>query len=211
MPRILALDTSGVIAGVALLDGEAVVVERSVTSPDGYAHVIFDEIRSALDAAGWRLDEIDCFAAAAGPGSFTGIRVGLAAAKGLAEAAGRPMVAVSTLAALSWYGSGERRAVAMDAGRGEVYAAVYDAEGVPISAEVVAPAGEWPAPEKIAPLARGVGAIALREFGAGRAADPVGVDANYVRRPDAETKFRRSFEKESSSPVNAGPRGPSHE
>ncbi len=130
------------------------------------------------------------------------------------------MVAVSTLAALASTGSAELRAPYFDAGRGDVYGAVYDAAGALAAPEIVAPQEDWlaglpPGVELVrrggVPLARGVAAIALREFRAGRAADPSAVDANYVRRPDAEVKFRRSFVPESSSPVNAGAKGPSHE
>ena len=71
-----------------------------------------------------RLEEIDCFAAASGPGSFTGVRVGLAAVKGLAEALGKPAVGISNLRALSLFGKAALRAVVLDARRGEVYGAV---------------------------------------------------------------------------------------
>ena len=69
---------------------------------------------------------MDCFAAASGPGSFTGVRVGLAAVKGLAEAAGKRVVAVSNLRALAFFGSAPLRATVIDARRGEVYAALYN-------------------------------------------------------------------------------------
>ncbi len=72
---------------------------------------------------------VDCFAAASGPGSFTGVRVGLACVKGLAEALGKPAVAVSNLRAIASFGTAPWRAVVLDARRGEIYGAVYDAAG----------------------------------------------------------------------------------
>ena len=79
-----------------------------------------------MSSHGLHLRDIDCYAAAAGPGSFTGIRIGLAVVKSLAEAHGKRVVPVSNLAALAWAGSGRYRAPILDARRGEVYAAVYD-------------------------------------------------------------------------------------
>src|SRR6202034_1906825 len=77
---------------------------------------------------GTTVHQMECFAAASGPGSFTGVRVGLAAAKGLAEATGKRVVAVSNLRALAAFGSAPLRATVIDARRGEVYAAVYNGE-----------------------------------------------------------------------------------
>ena len=74
-----------------------------------------------------RLADIDLFAGASGPGGFTGVRIGLAAVKGLGEVMGKPVVAVSNLLALSQYGSAALRATVIDARRGEVFAALYSA------------------------------------------------------------------------------------
>jgi tRNA threonylcarbamoyladenosine biosynthesis protein TsaB len=156
---------------------------------------------------------MDGFAAAAGPGSFTGVRVGLTAVKGLAEAAGHKVVAVSNLAALAWFGTRPLRAVAMDARRGEVYGAVYDAALRLVRDEVVMKFADWieslpggdleliaagftppsvglpvtPAPRA---LAGAISSIAALRFVAGLAKDPVEIDANYVRRSDAELLWR---------------------
>lgn len=125
--KILALDTTGEFGSIALRENGSTITERHLHSKDGLAHVIFPEIERMLHEAGWRVQAIDCFAAASGPGSFTGVRVGLAAVKGLAEAAGKPVAPVSNLRALAAFGTSERRAVILDARRGEIYGAVYDA------------------------------------------------------------------------------------
>ena len=80
---------------------------------------------------------MDAFASASGPGSFTGVRVGLTAVKGLAEATGRKVIAVSNLQALAWHGSRPLRAAVLDARRGEVYGGVYDAALQLVQEEVV--------------------------------------------------------------------------
>ncbi|HEX4594459.1 MAG TPA: tRNA (adenosine(37)-N6)-threonylcarbamoyltransferase complex dimerization subunit type 1 TsaB, partial [Bryobacteraceae bacterium] len=160
-----------------------------------------------------KVDQMDCFAAASGPGSFTGVRVGLTAVKGLAEATGKRVVAVSNLRALAFFGTAPLRATVLDARRGEVYGAVYNDRLEVVAPEVVMKFPEWiqtlPAgrlefiaidfspfragvdpniPVITAPraLATAIGQIASREFRHGRASDPAEIDANYVRRSDAE-------------------------
>lgn len=195
-PLILALDTTREYGSMALLRGGELLEEVSLHSPDGFAHVLFDQLAALLARHGVTAREVDCFAAASGPGSFTGVRVGLACIKGLAEAAGKPAVGVSNLQAAASLGSGDLRAPVMDARRGEVYGAVYDAAGNAVAPEVVAPLDEWrrglPAGAEIleipaaAPLAAVIGRIALARWQRGEAGDPASLDANYVRRSDAE-------------------------
>ncbi|MCS7314112.1 MAG: tRNA (adenosine(37)-N6)-threonylcarbamoyltransferase complex dimerization subunit type 1 TsaB [Bryobacterales bacterium] len=142
-PRILALDTTAEFGSLALAQAEQIVEETLLHSPDGFAHVLFDHLGRLLARHGWRLDDVDCIAAAAGPGAFTGVRVGLAAAKGLAEAIGRPLVAVSNLQALAWFGSAPLRAAVLDARRGEIYGAVYGAKLELRAPEVVMKFPAW--------------------------------------------------------------------
>ncbi|MBV9155995.1 MAG: tRNA (adenosine(37)-N6)-threonylcarbamoyltransferase complex dimerization subunit type 1 TsaB, partial [Acidobacteriaceae bacterium] len=92
---ILALDTSSEFGSLALRPNGQLVAELSLHSTEGFAHLIFPAIEQILTRAGIRLSEIDCFAAASGPGSFTGVRVGLSAVKGLAEATGKRAIGVS--------------------------------------------------------------------------------------------------------------------
>ena len=195
-PLVLALDTTREYGSLALLRGREVLEEVSLHSPGGFAHVLYEHLASLLARHGVAAREIDCFAAASGPGSFTGVRVGLACIKGLAEAAGKPAVGVSNLEAIASLGSGPLRAPVIDARRGEIYGAVYDAAGRAVAPEVVAPMEEWrrglPAGAEIielaaaAPLAAAIGRIALARWQRGEAGDPASLDANYVRRSDAE-------------------------
>ena len=143
MNRILALDTTHEYGSLALAEGGLVVAEALLHSNEGFSRVLFGELRALLERNGWELADIDCFAAAAGPGSFTGVRVGLAAAKGLSEALGKPVVAVSNLQALAWYGGAGLRAAVVDARRGQIYGALYTAQLELAGAEVVAAFPEW--------------------------------------------------------------------
>jgi tRNA threonylcarbamoyladenosine biosynthesis protein TsaB len=224
---ILAIDTTSDSASVALVDvgqailspakwaGNATVIEEVLLeSPDGFAHVLFDEIERLLSRHNIAIHQIDAFAVAAGPGSFTGVRVGLTAAKGLAEATRRKVVAVSNLQALASLGNGTLRAVVIDARRGDIYGAVYDAALNPVGGELVIKYDDWlrtlPAGDlefitkgfpitgvgnarvTQAPraLAGAIGKIAVPRFEAGLAQDPSTVDANYVRRSDAEVFWK---------------------
>ena len=218
---ILSLDTTHEFGSIALLDGTQVLEEVLLHSPDGFGHVLFEHLARLLGRHGRRVDQMACFAAAAGPGSFTGVRVGLACVKGLAEAAGRKVVAVSNLEALARFGSAEQRAVVLDARRGEIYGAVYGAArevlGEPVVTRFPAwletlPAGEIEflstdfAPFRAAlentrfanskitaaprALAAIIGRIAHERFLAGLARDPAEIDADYVRRSDAELLWK---------------------
>jgi tRNA threonylcarbamoyladenosine biosynthesis protein TsaB len=196
MIRILALDTTGEQGSIALLEDARLVEEIAIQSPDGFAHVVFGEIAALLTRHQLTVEEIDLFAAAAGPGSFTGVRVGLAAAKGLAEATGRKVTAVSNLRAVASFGSSSLRAAIIDARRGEIYGGLYDAGLHAISDEVVIPRAQWlaalPAGAEVVetnrPLAGAIARIAAHHPDLAR--DPAEIDANYVRRSDAELLWR---------------------
>ena len=108
------------------------MASRSVDAPDGFAGIVYSEIESLLADHGYRLPDVDIWAPASGPGSFTGVRIGLTAAKALAEVTGRPAVPISNLEALAFAGSGDLRAAVMDARRGQVFTALYDAAVSPI-------------------------------------------------------------------------------
>jgi tRNA threonylcarbamoyladenosine biosynthesis protein TsaB len=216
-PLILAIDTTREAGSLALARGEELVEEILLHAPGGFAHVIYGQLAQLLDRHGVKPAMVDCFAAASGPGSFTGVRVGLACVKGLAAALGKPAVAVSNLEAMASFGSAPRRAVVMDARRGEIYGAVYDDAGRLASPEVVMTLAAWldmlPEGEMefiamdpaalagtrfehariaTAPpaLAGAIARIALARFLGGEASDPAALDANYVRRSDAELLWR---------------------
>lgn len=214
---ILALDTTSEYGSVAVRSNGATVAELALHSTDGFAHLIFPAIEDVLSRAGIELPNVDCFAATSGPGSFTGIRVGLSAAKGLAEAMGKAAVGISNLRVLSSFGKNAQRAVVLDARRGEVYAAVYDGSLSPVTPEAVLPFSAWletledteyefittaggpfwvalqgtrfaDMPFTEAPRALAAAVAACAETS--KWADPAELDANYVRRSDAELFWR---------------------
>jgi len=216
--RILALDTTQHFGSIALLEDGRTVEEILLHAPDGFGEVLFSHIERVLDRHGWALEQVDCFAAASGPGSFTGVRLGLTAVKGLGEVLGRPVVGVSNLEALAecgvTWGTTELRAAVLDARRGEIYGAVFDGRMGRVRDEVVMPFPGWleSLPEgdvefistdfgpfrgaiggtrfagsKVTEqraVAGAVGRLAGRRVVGG--GDVAGVDANYVRRSDAE-------------------------
>jgi tRNA threonylcarbamoyladenosine biosynthesis protein TsaB len=98
---VLAVDTTADFGSIALANEKAVCEEVPIHAPQGFSHVLFGEMEALLKRQGVGLPEIDLFAGAAGPGSFTGVRVGLSAIKGLAEVMGKRVVAVSNLEALA--------------------------------------------------------------------------------------------------------------
>lgn len=219
--RILALDTTSAFGSLALLNRGETLEEVVLYSPDGFSHVLFDQLSRLLARHNWTLANVDCFAALSGPGSFTGVRVGLAAVKGLAEASSKPAVAISNLQALASFGARPLRAVVQDARRGEVYAALYDASLTLLGKEQVLRFSKWletlpendfefispdfspfrsaitgtrfqdvPVVEAPRALASAAGRIATRLLASGRAIDPAALDANYIRRSDAELFWR---------------------
>jgi tRNA threonylcarbamoyladenosine biosynthesis protein TsaB len=125
-----------------------------------------------LDEAGVHLADVDVFAVAAGPGSFTGLRVGIATVQGLAMAAGCRVVPVPTLEALARAGRNGVNRVApwMDAQRGEVFAAIYAADGALVDIEASSETPErtldrWSQPLSVEPLRFiGDGALRYREI-----------------------------------------------
>ena len=216
-PLLLALDTTHEFGSIALARGPDLLEEIPLQAPHGFAHVIYGHLQDLFARHGIEPREIDCFASASGPGSFTGVRVGLACVKGLAEVCGKAAVGVSNLQAVASCGAGPLRAAILDARRGEIYAAVYDADGRIVEPETVTKFRAWldglkdeqlefvstdtelvatglagtrfegsaviAAPRA---LAAAIARIAYVRFLSGEACDPAALDANYVRRSDAE-------------------------
>ena len=139
MKRFLALDTSTWWGSVALVErassGGAPIVVAGFSKRVEGSHVesLLAWVERLLGQAGWSKTGIDAYVATCGPGSFTGVRVGLGTVRGLGLAAGRPCLGVNTLEALAeGYGPAVRPRVAlMDAGRDELYAACYDPASSP--------------------------------------------------------------------------------
>ncbi|MEJ5363483.1 MAG: tRNA (adenosine(37)-N6)-threonylcarbamoyltransferase complex dimerization subunit type 1 TsaB [Desulfosoma sp.] len=148
--KVLAVDTSTSSGSVALLDEDAVVAEWTLLSARTHNRRLLDGVDRILAEAGWLLEDVDAFAVTTGPGSFTGIRIGLSTMKAMAWALGKPLVGVGTLPALAAPFSVACRAVCpvIDARKNEVYAALYRPDGKGGLIEEQAPAVL--APEKIA-------------------------------------------------------------
>ncbi len=125
--RILALDTAGMSCSVALVDERQVRAERTVASGHSHNRHLMSLIEGVLAAGGLKPADLDLLAVTRGPGSFTGVRIGLATVQALSLASGKPVVAVSNLEALALQAAPKegRIAALIDARRGEVYHAVY--------------------------------------------------------------------------------------
>ncbi|MEO8077551.1 MAG: tRNA (adenosine(37)-N6)-threonylcarbamoyltransferase complex dimerization subunit type 1 TsaB [Acidobacteriota bacterium] len=124
---VLALDTTTRAGSAAVLRDDVVLAERTGDPSLTHGERLPRELISVLGDAAVRIEDVELFAVAAGPGSFTGLRVGIAAIQGLAMATGRRVVPVSTLDALARAAVNAHRPIAvwMDAQRGEVFAALY--------------------------------------------------------------------------------------
>lgn len=168
--NILSVDTSGASAGVAVFQGDRLVFETCLDHGMTHSVVLMPMIEQGLTAVKMGLDEVDCFVCTRGPGSFTGVRIGVSTVKALAYAAGKSALGVNTLDALAYNVVARKGHICamMDARRAQVYTARYVSDG-----ERLARAGEyaalsveecaaaWPAGEDV--LLVGDGALAYRE------------------------------------------------
>lgn len=126
--KILGLDSSGLVASVAVVENDCLLAEYTVNYKKTHSQTLLpmlDELRRMTELD---LETIDAIAVASGPGSFTGLRIGSATAKGLGLALERPLVEVPTLEGLAYNLLGTDRAVCplMDARRNQVYTGVYE-------------------------------------------------------------------------------------
>lgn len=128
--RILSIDTTAMLGSVALTDGVRIIVSEQQGIPGTHSERLMTTIDHVLSLAGWSRADIAAIAVALGPGSFTGLRIGLAAAKGIALALSLPVFGVSSLESLALNAAGFDGAVVplIDARRGEIYAAAYRVE-----------------------------------------------------------------------------------
>lgn len=209
--RLLLIDTCGSEATVALALGDRVVAERELPGRSASEGLI-DAIGDLLRGRGWRLREMDALVVVRGPGSFTGVRVGLSAAKALAEASGLPLIALSRLEVLG--GADVAAGVAvLRAGRGEVFwaqmaAGVVLEQGVAAVAWVAEHAGAQGLPiiceveeqgsfagAKVCARGRLTAADALsparRRRAEGAIDDPLLLDALYLHKTEQETLDRQ--------------------
>jgi tRNA threonylcarbamoyladenosine biosynthesis protein TsaB len=125
--RVLAVDTATSSCSVAITDDDQLLSEITLVSGETHSRHLASLIEVLMQTAGLALEQIEGFAVTRGPGSFTGLRIGISTVKGLAVAGDRPMAGVSTLEALAWQvGPTDHMICPMiDARRSEVYAAFY--------------------------------------------------------------------------------------
>jgi len=238
---ILAIDTSTRTGSIAFLRDGEVVAEISGHEETLYSTRLFRDLETLQATAQFRMDQIDVYAVVAGPGSFTGLRVGLTAVKAWAEVHDKPIAAISGLEAIAAQSEGVRLvsteetviAPFLDARRGQVFGALYRREtGIGSSihslvGESVFSAEEFfalvkanthsarpvfvsPTPEVIPAalisqafpnartetvspvLAPVVGRLGFERATRGKLIDALQLDANYVRRSDAEAAWKDS-------------------
>ncbi len=175
MTALLAFDTSGAHCAAAVLRDGLVVAARSEAMAKGQAERLMPLAMETLAEAGLRLADLDAVAAGIGPGNFTGIRLSVAAARGLSLSLGIPAIGVSTLEALAQDGPRPMLAL-LDARRGAVYAQVFAPEGAGDPALIEDPhslpadlprIGDGPGAVPAAlPLAEAIALIAASRLGA---------------------------------------------
>lgn len=133
--RILALDSSGLVASVAIVDGDATesetIAEYTVNYKKTHSQTLLPMLDEVAKMTDLDLSLVDAIAAAGGPGSFTGLRIGAATAKGLGLALDKPLIHVPTLHGLAYNLCGTDSVVCpiMDARRGQVYTGIYEFDG----------------------------------------------------------------------------------
>src|SRR5689334_23423416 len=145
--RALAIDTSTEVAGVALCDGQVCLSRSpiqnavSASQPGQHGERLLGMIDGAFAQAGWKKSDLQLVACCIGPGSFTGVRVGVATAKGIALALGIPIVGIGSLEVMAYAhfartgarGSDDAVAALLDARKGEVFWAAYASSGALIA------------------------------------------------------------------------------
>jgi tRNA threonylcarbamoyladenosine biosynthesis protein TsaB len=166
--KILTIDTSSNCSSVALSDGPSLLGECILGEDRCASGRLLDSISKLLAAAGLVPDDLDAFAVSLGPGSFTGVRVGIATVKGLAIATGKPVVGFSSLAmlAMNFPFSAAQVAPMFDARKSEVYAALYRCGSLPelVSPDAVVAPAQFLAAIDRPTLCVGEGALRYRDL-----------------------------------------------
>lgn len=206
---LLAIDTSGAVATAALFREGALINEREADAQKKHAETILPLIDSLLEDNGVAIAQVDVFAADVGPGSFTGVRIGVSLVNALAAASGKRIISIGALLALA-ESTGEREkpvCAMIDARNGNAYAALYQSgqtliapcavETQPFLQRVPAEAvfvGDTMPQNKTYPRARFVGLAALKRLDeAQNQAEPV-----YLRPSQAERLKKREDEENGS-------------
>ena len=130
MMKILGFDSSGMVASVAVMQDDIMVAEYSVNYKKTHSQTLLPMLDEVVKMTELDLDEVDAIAVAAGPGSFTGLRIGMATVKGFGLALDKPVIAVPTCHALAYNLWGSERIICpiLDARRNQVYTALYEYE-----------------------------------------------------------------------------------
>lgn len=126
--KILALDSSGLVASVAIVEDDVVVAEYTTDFKKTHSQTLLPMLDEIVKMTELDLKEIDAIAVSAGPGSFTGLRIGSATAKGLGLALGKPLISIPTVDGLAFNLFGTEKLICpiMDARRGQVYTGLYE-------------------------------------------------------------------------------------
>jgi tRNA threonylcarbamoyladenosine biosynthesis protein TsaB len=217
-PRLLLIETSGRVAQVALAEGEALLAARRLDEARRQARDLAPAVAELLAGAGWKPGDVSAVVVSRGPGSYTGLRVGVMSAKVFAYAAGTALVAIDTFAAVAAQAPPEARPldVIADAQKQKVYLQRFE-RGAPATSLTIRPVAEWladaPAPwvsgpglrlyrGRLPPEVRAVEeslweprvesllALGLRRWRAGERDDPFAVEPLYLRPSSAEEQWR---------------------
>lgn len=126
--KILGVDSSGLVASAAVLSGDNITAEFTVNNKQTHSQTLLPMIKEVIDYSGVALEELDAIAVAAGPGSFTGLRIGSATVKGLGLVLDKPIIPVPTLEGLAYQLSEANGFICpiMDARREQVYTGIYE-------------------------------------------------------------------------------------
>lgn len=166
--KILTIDTSTTTNSVALTVSGRLLAEYLVNPDRNHSSSLMCGLDTVLRNSGFSVDDLDAIAVSRGPGSFTGLRVGIATAKGLAIASGKPVVAFSSLAMLAMNLPYAAFPVCtlFDAKKNEVYAALYRCSALPESlvAECVVPPVDFLAQIRVPTMFVGSGALRYRDL-----------------------------------------------
>lgn len=125
--KILALDSSGLVASVAVVEDGTLIAESTINYKKTHSQTLLPMLQSVKEMIELDLESLDAIAISSGPGSFTGLRIGSATAKGLGLALDKPIIEVPTLAGLAYnmYGTNHLVCPIMDARRNQVYTGIY--------------------------------------------------------------------------------------
>jgi tRNA threonylcarbamoyladenosine biosynthesis protein TsaB len=236
---ILSVDTSTRTGSAAILRDSEILAEVSGYEETLYSNRLFRDIAVLQERANFNLSDVDVFAVASGPGSFTGLRVGLTAVKAWAEVHGKPIAAISGLEAIAYESLADNAPEALaatfiapflDARRGQIFGAIYrKIPGTEMGLELISDEsilsleeffgmvkGKCAAPVALvsptpdvlpasrievvlpglrattvsAALAPAIGKLGLERAKRGQLVDALRLDANYVRRSDAEAAWK---------------------